>query len=214
MTTTYTGRLLMPSNFGVPSPLDIAVQLGRMPRFAGATRVWPWSVLHHTCACYRYAVTMDFMPQLLGMVLLHDAEECATGDIPTTWKTNEIRELQSRLSDHILYVYTGGASENMLITPAAIRALREIDMLMLAAEMNVVGPPGVQEHSGFAYNYLRSVVPSNLRKAEEIVSKVSFEFGALSDSQKPDGELVKWFLEALREFCQHFETGDLFEGLT
>lgn len=149
MPTTYTGRLLTPNTYGVPSPLDMAVQLGRLPRFAGATRHWPWTVLHHVMACVHFAkfvieqeALQQPAPRLLA-VLLHEADECATGDIPTTFKTEDTKVLAERIQRRTCMVYARQPIGDMYGD-----FVKLVDMHLLAAEMLIVGPPGVTVHSG------------------------------------------------------------------
>lgn len=198
MATTYTGRLLMPTNFGVPSPLDIAVQLGRLPRFAGATRVWPWSVLHHTVACLKYAYEFGAMSQFeLALLALHDAEECATGDVPTTWKGTETRTWQDRLSGRLFrrYLRWEEKGNSPQYVADSLEQVKKVDTLLLVAEMYEVGPPLVLSHSGFDCHGLYN---SNLEAARGVVRQVAYDFSRPGDSQYEYGSLVLWYLMQLR----------------
>lgn len=196
MATTYTGRLLTPTNFGVPSPLDMAVQMGRLPRFAGATRAWPWSVLHHVNACYRYALLAGKSDRSIDMLLLHDAEECATGDIPTTWKTEDIRSMQHRLSEKIFQIYLGPKWGKHGFDVSHRKSVSVVDFVLLVAEMEVVGPPGVLAHSGLDCSGLPVM---SVDGAMEIVREVLNQYSDPRCCATPEGELVHWFLYTLRE---------------
>lgn len=189
MCTTYSGRLLMPTNFGIPTPTDIAVQLGRLPRFAGATRLWPWSVLHHIAVCMKLVegLSGDFQ----SLVLLHDAEECATGDVPTTWKNPDLRASQDALSHRIFRNYAQSyASEVVRMLPK----VKEVDLLALVAEMHVLGPPRVLQHSGLDNSGLD---PDRIAVACDVVSGVYRAYDNAHDCQSPDGRLVQWFLRTM-----------------
>jgi hypothetical protein len=192
MATTYTGRLVTPGNFQVPSPLDLAVQRGRMPRFNGATRHW-WSVLHHVAVMYGLAQAWE--PGLepgqntrkdlwLASLLLHDGEESMTYDTQTTWKTAQQRELEHKLEAKIYEAYLGrGALQEH------VGDIKRLDRQALFAEMLVVGPPGVVQHSGIS-----SIMdqPNNLEK--DVVRMVLDKFPGAGSSTEEDSPLVQWFL--------------------
>lgn len=143
--TTAEGRLVMPSNLGVPSPYDLATSLGRVPRFVGHTRVW-WTVLHHVVLCYLTAERAGLLPDHVEPVhlLLHDSEEAIVGDTPTPWKSGAQRRLGARLHQRITRAYTGG---DLPKGPQAAN-LKRVDMAVLRMECARVGPPHVDRHSG------------------------------------------------------------------
>ena len=72
--------------------------------------------------------------------LLHDAHEAVTGDIPTTWKSPDMRILQEQLDDRI-YRALG------LVRPGPdLRSfIHMCDEQALLAEAQIVGAPGVYE---------------------------------------------------------------------
>lgn len=208
MATTYTGRLITPLNYGVPAPRDLAVSLGRMPRWAGGTRCW-WSVLHHLRLCASLAEDRQVpvpvgqlgghgMKLLRGMILLHEADEVVTGDIPTTWKCDAQRDLVRGLQKRTLEVYMGST---ILCTTARQRdlaeaTLKEIDLLALRAEAETVGPPGSLANSGVGMLFLDS---NTVHAAEALVRDVLRAYGDPLTSINPGGSLQEWYLEALRE---------------
>lgn len=144
---TLSGRLVLPTpsvhidgGFEVPTLRDIARGLGRMPRFAGQTRGW-WSVLHHSLVVeYLARLHPLFHPaKLLRLrlwALLHDAHESATGDIPTPWKSAEMREVQHGFDDR-LFAHLGisAAFETQIVAEGAL-----LDRRALLAEAHEVGP--------------------------------------------------------------------------
>lgn len=85
------------------TPEAIARGLSTVPRWTARTildRVGlRWSVLQHSLACVATYQQLDPQPDPLEKltILLHDAEEVATGDIPSPYKTAE----QSALGDKI-----------------------------------------------------------------------------------------------------------------
>ena len=195
MATTYTGRLLTPTNFGVPSPIDLAVQLGRLPRFVGATREWPWTVLHHVLAMYRVAEEEHsvhghhfYDGYALG-ILLHEADELATGDVPTTFKTDDLRARQKHVKGFVQQVYNRDSEED--------RRVKSLDWCMMAAEMDVVGPPHVHEHSGMDI-YAISMNRDRIARCEAWVSHYLTLYSDARYCGIPTGDMALEFLELLR----------------
>lgn len=135
---TYTDRLLLvPEEPEVPSLMDIAVSLSRQPRFGGHTRRW-WSVLDHTLFCEELARWIFGGDRALRLaMLLHDAHEAITGDVPTDAKDEGLRWFQRTLDRGIMARYFPGGY------PAfhSLSAVKEIDLLALRVEAQVVGPP-------------------------------------------------------------------------
>lgn len=136
MPITYTGRNVRPGGETAPSLIDIAVGLSRMPRFAGQTRRW-WSVLDHTLFADELVrlVAPDDPPALHRAVLLHDAHEAITGDVPSPIKPDALREVQDELDTVIFDAYFPGWY------PALTPELKRIDRLAMIAEALVIGPP-------------------------------------------------------------------------
>lgn len=140
---------------------DIAQGLSRMPRFAGQT-VFPWMVVDHLVCCVRYwrhyqpKHTLKGTTPLLALhLLLHDAHEAMTGDIPTTFKTEDMRALQKQL-DERMYTAFGVPMPN-----TAERALiKVIDERMLIAEAKICTPENTYRRIVFERNasYCRAAV--------------------------------------------------------
>lgn len=137
LTGNYIGR-----DHGAPSLEDIALGLSRMPRFGGQT-VFEWTVADHVVCATSYVIkligkglsTEDTTRLLPLHVMLHDAHEALTSDIPTTFKTDDMKALQRRL-DVRLYTALG------LTLPTATEAdyIKQIDRAMLLAEAAVCTP--------------------------------------------------------------------------
>lgn len=166
MASTHSGRLLLPTTWGTPTIVDWAVQTGRFPRFAGATSGW-WSVLHHSVAAALVAPAIPvrilslkiregwseagdralpvFRAKLALGLLLHDVDELPTGDVPTTWKPPELRELQRKFrSRAILDLVDSDVYE------ANRSAIEAADRALLLVEGELRGPPGVIAGTGLA----------------------------------------------------------------
>jgi hypothetical protein len=139
MPLTYTGRLVKPGGSEYPSLTDIAVSLSRQPRFAGHCRRW-WSVLDHSLFCDELVKREDFGDKInharLAM-LLHDAHESVTADVPTDMKGQELRAAQASLDLNIMDAFfPGGWSEYW----GWNGVVKQIDRRALCAEARVVGP--------------------------------------------------------------------------
>lgn len=217
MTTTYTGVLLLPNNYGVPSPTDLAVQLGRLPRFAGATRVW-WSVLHHIRFCHKLWALHPACSHLKSSqpfteievaraLLLHDADETASSDVPTLWKPPELRAWARRLQERTFLAYMGS-----IPGPAVMEYVKRIDLLALRMEAELVGPPGVLVHSGLG----RGNYPDGVRDRAMTAMKEIHDSYGVNDplsSACPDSPLVRWYYEAVTQLCNLSEPDiDRMEG--
>lgn len=140
---TLDGALVLPTNEQVPSLPAIATGLCRMPRFAGQTRRW-WTVLHHSivvaCLAFVDDVIAGRAPDnlLIGAAALHDAHEALTGDVPTTWKTADLRRRQQALDRRLFAAYLGVSDLSLDMG----RRLAALDQRALVAEAALVGPPG------------------------------------------------------------------------
>jgi len=116
---------------GMPPLADIAVGLARIPRFGGQT-VISWTVAEHLLAGMAYAAA----PELQLYFGLHDVHEAMTSDVPTTFKTDDLRKIQASL-DARLYASLGIPAPDWRV--AEYVALLDRDMLL--AEASVVCPP-------------------------------------------------------------------------
>lgn len=142
-----SGVLVLPSNDAAPPLKDIALSLSRQPRFGGHT-VDPWSVAEHSMVVAliaRYRSSHVYGRVVAGTItelyaLLHDAHEAVTGDIPSTWKSPDMRILQEQL-DVRIYESLGMSAPR----PLQRDMIHECDRLALLAEAKVVAPSGVYE---------------------------------------------------------------------
>ena len=153
MPLTYTGRSVKPGSSVYPSLVDIAVGISRQPRFAGQGRRW-FSVLDHSLFMDEMVKRADEdglatyganavypTPQLRLAVLLHDAHEAITADVPTTFKGDELKYEQQRLDESIgLAFYPTRMGEDGFLSPFVRNAIRWYDRRALAAEARVIGP--------------------------------------------------------------------------
>lgn len=133
---THTGRFA--GLFEPPSLSDIGLGLSRQPRFSGQGRHW-WSVLDHSLFCHALGLREEYTASQQLAVLLHDAHEALTGDIPTPFKTDDMRALQGKLDAVIFAAYhPGGLAEYKSVA----RFVHDVDKRAMLAEALVVGPVG------------------------------------------------------------------------
>lgn len=148
---TRSGLLIVPGGTTAPALHDLALGMGRMPRFAGQGRGW-WTVLHHSFVCER--LMPQAVPRLRLLALLHDAHEAITGDVPTPWKPPELRRWQDELDARIFPRY----GLTLPLTNAEAAHLRVVDRAALLAEGAEVGPPGFAREVGEPLDLVRRVV--------------------------------------------------------
>lgn len=145
MPLTYTGRIVRPGGTEHPSLVDIAVGLSRQPRFAGQTRR-QWSVLDHTLFCDE--LVQQRWPndnrKLRLALLLHDAHEAMTADVPTDMKPAGLKDHQHELDAGIFEAYFPGGFPFFKERGYTFE-IKDIDRLALIAEAHVVGPPSSPE---------------------------------------------------------------------
>lgn len=130
---THEGKLVQRSNTESPTIGDIAYGLGKITRFGGACNGW-WTVLHHSLVCHDLALkhaehhkyTLEAKILLVLQMLLHDAHECITSDIPSTWKSPDMKSYQLDLDTRIynyLNLYYPSDSELKIIAKLDEEAL-------------------------------------------------------------------------------------------
>ncbi|MEE8607951.1 MAG: hypothetical protein V3S55_10110 [Nitrospiraceae bacterium] len=112
----------------VPSFREIAERLSLIQRWNGRTTI-PWTVLQHTIL----AATLlpdDALPHLRLTVLLHDAAEGWTGDIPRGFKCPEQVDLEN---DILAEIYLGHRLVPVW-TQSVKRSVRYVDDFAAMAE--------------------------------------------------------------------------------
>jgi hypothetical protein len=204
MSTTVSGRLLLPRNFGVPLLSDIAIQSGRLVRWGGSCTIH-WTVLHHLFVCSTLVEEMKAIGMSLGgirfgaeaelIALLHDAEEIATNDVPSQWKSKEFREQADALQSRIYATF-------LCRQPTSTERVmnKSIDLLALVAEARSVCPPAAIVASGLDC-YVCPWGEQWVARAVEIVKQV--HGAAPSWVHTMDGlnsTLVLWYLRELERF--------------
>lgn len=148
---THDGRQLT-SDGGHPSLMDIAIGISRQPRFGGQTGRW-WSVIDHSLFCDELVQMVldnpvrvpptraerdDYIRRCRLAVLLHDAHEALTGDVPTPLKTPDFKAVQEDLDRRIFDAYFPGG--HAMYSGAVYGVVREIDLRALRAEAEAFLP--------------------------------------------------------------------------
>jgi hypothetical protein len=156
---TLNGNMISPDGLNGLTPREIGTALGRVPRFGGHTNRY-WTVLHHSFVVEVLwgmisrgwdRATLDIgyesPVQMLTSLhaLLHDAHEAVTGDIPTDWKTEDMRAQQRDL-DRRIFRALGLSQPGEEIS----RIIKEMDARALRAEAYVVGSRGFRGRQGWA----------------------------------------------------------------
>jgi hypothetical protein len=155
MPMTHSGVLVTPGNGVAPPLVDIALGLSRQPRFGGQTRRW-WSVLDHSLFVADLAAREGRGLRVILALLLHDAHEALTGDIPTSLKTDDMRDVQASLDERIMREYFPGGAEAYLVLHGIVKAY---DRRALLAEARLVGPPPLGEKSAEDFRALFGGLP-------------------------------------------------------
>lgn len=149
---TASGREVSVANEVVPSLGDIAQSLSRIPRFAGHGKL-PWSVLDHTLFCYALSKqgAMPYAFPALGLaMLLHDAHEAVTGDIPTPVKTADMKSTQWALDLKIMDAYFPGGYDAYDFQHAQVK---KVDLQALLVEALLVGPRAITSASDVLFHF-------------------------------------------------------------
>jgi hypothetical protein len=130
----YLHGSLCDQDTGVPTVQEAAIGLSRIPRFGGQTTVY-WSVAHHLRVAMRLAALEDPQGHLPLHMALHDFHECMTMDVPTAFKTPDLKALQAKLDKR---VYAALEIEEPDVDEKA--AISRIDLRCLVNEARVVTP--------------------------------------------------------------------------
>jgi hypothetical protein len=170
---TNSGRKVGPS-IGAPSLDDIVLALSRQPRFGGHGRVF-YSVLDHSLFVEELAATFGYVGKVVDSrfrlaALLHDAHEAMTGDIPSPFKTREIRHIQDGLDTRLL-------AELMPETPWLLQryhiTVKSLDTRALLAEALVVGPPALVTPEHVSQHFSREPLPKDVEMLEQMRARHS-----------------------------------------
>lgn len=181
---TLSNILVMPDNDKCPTIEDVAVGLGRIPRFVGQTKRW-WPVLLHSLIVYDMVADKTENKPTRLRALWHDGHEAVTEDLPTTWKTTEIKLAQDRI-DKRLWA--------MLKMPEYLQweydLIHSADQAALHSEAFLVGPDELAAYFGYVGRR-----PIHLK----YVRRVMKEYGSPVATNGPRSRAVKKFIELTHE---------------
>lgn len=169
MPLTHSGRLVSLDRPDAPTLEDMGLGLSRQPRFTGQTRVW-FSVLDHSFFVHDMAGTET--PEVQLAVLLHDAHESLTGDVPSGFKNEELRDLQKGFLDTLIAEAHFPGGYDAFTRPEVREAIAEYDARALVAEAIEIGPPYFRKYDPDTFKTLmrREPKPSDVLRLRELVT--------------------------------------------
>lgn len=178
---TRSGRIVSPDE-GVPTIADMAYALANVPRFGGYCRQ-PWTVAQHSCVVAEIIAMRGWDESVQLAALLHDAHEALTGDVPTPFKTPDMKDLQDKLDERIMDEYFPGgiAAYRELAAP-----IHDADRAALLAEAYIVGPERVDSSTdvvryfGDPPSLADSAAVRRILRRDKPAVWWMFEFGRLS----------------------------------
>lgn len=136
---TNSGIVVDPGMNSAPTPMDIAVGMCRITRYAGS--IWcPLSVHSILAAEMVFQKTKDLRTWAYG--LLHDAHEVITGEIVRAWKPKDMKDRENELDTRILPTF--GLSKADFMDRAL--DIRYADEKALCLEATIFGLPGWRKY--------------------------------------------------------------------
>lgn len=203
MTMTHSGVLCDRSTGFEPATLeDLALSLSRMARFAGHTRGW-WTVLDHSLYVHALAVKDRMSHELRLAMLLHDAHEAITSDVPTDVKPDELRETQKLIDVGIITQYFPPGPR---IWSGMHDRIKEYDRRALYAEARVVGPEKLARLSQDALKSVGFDIPD---EGDVTILRNGIRCGILSNPQMlhlgVDAPNVQRYLRLVKAETEHFK---------
>lgn len=186
---TFSGIRVTRGGSAAPTVLDIAVHTGKVQRFGGGSPQW-WTVLHHLVAGGElvkyygervFGLTGKDLTKATLHVMLHDAHEAITGDVPRTWKPPELATWQKEL-DRRIYANLGIAQP----TKTEAEVVRIVDDTLLYAEAAEVGPVGITM-------YLSALDTDLFEYARDVVYAVKHAYAGPHSSIGPVAPLVELY---------------------
>ncbi len=143
MKTIFGNNAPLPGNEEGVHPMDVVAQLGRTRRFNGSVNP-EWTVLHHSMLVSLLWLKA-YGPEGLEHILLHDAHEYVTGDIPSPVKAAIGREHIDRVQDELdRRIY--GALKLTEADDIDKKCVKVVDWAALFVEAHYIGLPDHVKH--------------------------------------------------------------------
>lgn len=203
---SYDGVLIGPGRTA-PSLRDIAVSLARIPRFAGHLSVNYPVLLHSILVATLAAPHVQTDEQLVAEPdtarlmlagLLHDAHETFTGDIPTPFKTNELRNLQLLADIGIMRAHYPGGYAAYTVWDAQIA---DADRRAMRAEAWALRT-GTPDPETFAESF--GAVPPD-EDIDQLVATILFATELLALGG--EDALATWYIDRVQRMQEVITTG-------
>lgn len=128
---TNSGLSICPNELALPTPLDLAIQMGRITRYGGA--IWCPLLFHSLLVARIVAETSNDMTATWA--LFHDAHEIIMGEIPHPWKCCGVRREYESSMDEVFREAIG-----LSFTSVDMDAIKYADRKAVHVERLVCGP--------------------------------------------------------------------------
>jgi hypothetical protein len=128
---TNSGLSICPNELALPTPSDLAIQMGRITRYGGA--IW-CPLLFHSLLVARM-VADNSTPATTTWALFHDAHEIVMGEIPHPWKCCDIRRHYEAGMDEVFREAIG-----LAYTGVDDLKIKHADKVAVIVERLVLGP--------------------------------------------------------------------------
>ena len=202
---TYSGIFVSIENDNAPTLVDIAVQTGRITRFAGATNRW-WTVLHHHLAAgllvqYQLEETDPQFYETQLAAYLHDAHEAITSDIPRDWKPPEVNDYQRKLDVRIY------KSLNMPPPTHEVHlTVKAVDNALLVAEASQIAADGITRHPEIVElkKQLWPIIPLAMSAVYEVRQRYKNPSNTLSENAKAVQDYITYVSYLIHKLDQKY----------
>lgn len=128
---TNSGLSICPSELALPTPHDLAIQMGRITRYGGA--IWCPLLFHSLFVARMVAEDADVMTTTWA--LFHDAHEIVLGEIPHPWKCCDTRRRYEQDMDEVFRLAVG-----LTLTDVDDTVIKHADRKAVHIERLVLGP--------------------------------------------------------------------------
>ena len=179
---SYSGQKLGP-DWDATCIAAIAISLGRITRFAGhGARFWP--VLLHSMT-----VADLVCEEAKGIALLHDSVEILVSDVPTPFKPQAIKDIESVVLEKIFQAHFSDQHyHNYQTVPELWSLVKAADTEAFIGEIYVIGTKA-----------LRTLYTDRSPRAERIVRKYLRKY-KFEDYLNSDGVAVLDFIRKVKDY--------------